>query len=409
MHLLAEAAELEHNLLCSYLFAMFSLKEDASEDFAGDELATVERWRGEIMSVCVEEMTHLAQVANITVSIGGRPHWGRPNIPISPGYHPASVAVELTRFDLDTLQHFCFLERPDGDAIQDAPSFGGSDAYVRRVHHGNLMPASPNYETIGEFYEVIKSELTAYCSRFGESRLFSGAVDLQMRPEELHTDSLKVIRSLEDAIQAIDDIVREGEGSPANSESSHFAMFTAMRDEYATRTAADPRFDPSRPVGRNPVMHAPISTGRTHVTRPDASRMLDAANGAYGFMLRCLAQCYETDWRARDTRRWLVDGCVAGMKIVSVLGKHLTRLRAADDLACHAGMSFAMLRSLQGWHRPEDALPALRERATEIHDAIGELSLAPETARSAASLLKAWIDRPGMAGDNSVAGTATPA
>jgi hypothetical protein len=64
LHVLAEAAELEHNLLCSYLFAAFSLKQGLDEDLTPHELTAVERWRGAILQVCVEEMLHLAQVAN---------------------------------------------------------------------------------------------------------------------------------------------------------------------------------------------------------------------------------------------------------------------------------------------------------------------------------------------------------
>ena len=112
LHVLAEAAELEHNLLCSYLFAAFSLKQGVDEDLAPHELAAVERWRAAILQVCVEEMLHLAQVANLTVAVGSRPHFDRPNLPVAPGYHPAGVRVALRPFDLDTLQHFIYLERP---------------------------------------------------------------------------------------------------------------------------------------------------------------------------------------------------------------------------------------------------------------------------------------------------------
>ena len=51
LHVLAEAAELEHNLLCSYLFAAFSLKEDLDEDLQPHELQAVRRWRAAIMGV----------------------------------------------------------------------------------------------------------------------------------------------------------------------------------------------------------------------------------------------------------------------------------------------------------------------------------------------------------------------
>lgn len=61
--MLAEAAELEHNLLCSYLYAAFSLKQSGDAGIGEAELAAVGRWRASILGVCMEEMGHLAQVA----------------------------------------------------------------------------------------------------------------------------------------------------------------------------------------------------------------------------------------------------------------------------------------------------------------------------------------------------------
>ena len=53
LHLLAEAAELEHNLLCCYLYAAFSLKRHICEDITEAELEAIRRWREAIMSVAI--------------------------------------------------------------------------------------------------------------------------------------------------------------------------------------------------------------------------------------------------------------------------------------------------------------------------------------------------------------------
>jgi hypothetical protein len=55
-HLLAEAAEIEHTLMCSYLYAAFSLKDGDHSDLDGQEAAAVRRWRKTIMGVAIEEM-----------------------------------------------------------------------------------------------------------------------------------------------------------------------------------------------------------------------------------------------------------------------------------------------------------------------------------------------------------------
>jgi len=41
IYMLCEAAELEHGIMCQYLFAAFSMKEDAGEGLTEDQAATV--------------------------------------------------------------------------------------------------------------------------------------------------------------------------------------------------------------------------------------------------------------------------------------------------------------------------------------------------------------------------------
>lgn len=117
IHVLTEAAEIEHNLLCSYLYAAFSMKRGVEEGLTS-----------------AEEMAHLALVNNLLVFVGGSPHFNRPNFPVPPGYHPAGFTVRLTPFDADTLEHFLYVERPAGAPLADGAKFVGPGA--RREHQG---------------------------------------------------------------------------------------------------------------------------------------------------------------------------------------------------------------------------------------------------------------------------------
>ena len=56
LHLLAEAAEIEHTLMCSYLYAAFSLKRREDANLSEQQADAVERWRKTIMDVAIEEM-----------------------------------------------------------------------------------------------------------------------------------------------------------------------------------------------------------------------------------------------------------------------------------------------------------------------------------------------------------------
>src|SRR5271165_552843 len=95
---LCEAAELEHNLMCTYLYAAFSLKDGTAEGLTEKEAAAVARWRRAILDVAIDEMGHLTAVWNITSALGGSPPFGRDNFPLSPGRLPAGIVVKLAPF-----------------------------------------------------------------------------------------------------------------------------------------------------------------------------------------------------------------------------------------------------------------------------------------------------------------------
>src|SRR5246127_4895949 len=62
IYMLCEAAELEHGIMCQYLFAAFSMKEHPHEGLTEDQASAVRRWRDQVSHVAVQEMLHLALV-----------------------------------------------------------------------------------------------------------------------------------------------------------------------------------------------------------------------------------------------------------------------------------------------------------------------------------------------------------
>src|SRR4051794_14877511 len=111
LHALYEAAELEHTLMCTYLYACFSMRHGEAEGLSAEEAAAVESWRGTLLRVAIDEMGHLTAIWNITSALGGTPRFGRDNFPIAPGALPAGVVVRLAPFNEAVLQHFIHLER----------------------------------------------------------------------------------------------------------------------------------------------------------------------------------------------------------------------------------------------------------------------------------------------------------
>ena len=114
--LLRQAAELEHTIMCEYLFAAFTLKQRADEGLTAEQLAAVDRWRKQIFTVARQEMLHFALVQNLLTSVGAAPYLSRPDLPSPPGYFPG-VRVALFPFGERALRHFLYLERPEGIEI----------------------------------------------------------------------------------------------------------------------------------------------------------------------------------------------------------------------------------------------------------------------------------------------------
>lgn len=297
------------------------------------------------MKIAFEEMTHLAIVANLTVAVGARPHFNRPNLPVDPGYHPASIVVKLAPFSLETLDHFIFLERPADSRIADGPGFKPAATVERGAPAaGWLMPAAPDYETLAEFYAEIRERLVSLSSALGEQALFCGVARTQIGEESLQMPGLAAIDDLPKALAAIDTIVEQGEGSDASAEDSHFSRFTEMRVEYERGVADRADFEPAWPVATNPVMRKTHLSPRVHVDSPRAAEILDLANALYNLLLRVLTQSYGRGAPVDRGPTLALDLMAA----FALTGEYLATLPARDDEpGVHAGVSFTILRATE--------------------------------------------------------------
>jgi hypothetical protein len=119
-YLLAEAAQVEHLIMCQYLYASFSLKAGPEDGLTAEQAAAVARWREVLTGIAIEEMLHLALVFNVITAIGAAPPLSRPNFPRRSEDLPGGVQFRLLPFGADALTHFLYLERPEGMGRMDA-------------------------------------------------------------------------------------------------------------------------------------------------------------------------------------------------------------------------------------------------------------------------------------------------
>ena len=107
--LLIEASQLEHLIMCQCLYACFSLKTDPDEGLTAAQAEAVARWRELLTGIAIEEMLHLALVANVMTAIGAAPSLSRPNFPRRSEYLPPGVQFALLPFGEAALTHFLYL------------------------------------------------------------------------------------------------------------------------------------------------------------------------------------------------------------------------------------------------------------------------------------------------------------
>ena len=348
-HLLAEAAEVEHTLMCTYLYAAFSLDPGATANLERNDAAAVSGWRKAILAVATDEMTHLLLVANLSIAIGGRPHFGRPNFPVAPGYFPSGVVVRLQGFCLETLDHFIYLERPRGVRGRDGQGFEPEARYQRTEAFTALMPSLQDYRTVGHLYDAIRENLKATAHRLGEAELFKGSQDAQVDESIVSLNGVMTVTDLASALRAIDTIVEQGEGSPTDNEQSHYHRFLSIRTEYAQLLARVPGFAAAFPVATNPVMRLPPEPDdKVFIDAPAAARVLDFANGVYGLLLRLLVHSFGREGASARATMQRNLGCAIGlMHVVDAAGRALASMPAREgDDTVNAGLTFTMLRAI---------------------------------------------------------------
>ena len=388
LYLLTEAAEIEHGLMCCYLYALFSLKRD-DPGWQDAERDAVERWRQALLAVARDEMTHLGLVSNLMVALGSSPHYLRSNFPVSAGYHPAGVVVALAPFDEATIDHFVFLERPEGVELPDGAGFDPSLLYERGARKGRLVPSAQDYATVGHLYRGIRSGIESLAAAHGEAALFLGDRRAQLGPAQMPMMGLRPVTDLASALRAIDTIVAQGEGSSLDDPSSHFRRFVAVRDELRALRRANPSFSPAHAAARNPVMRRPPDpTGRVWICAEPAASVLDVGNATYSLLLRSLGALSQQLGAGDETRSLAVDLALVTMRAMTVIGELLTTLPANDhDGSVRAGLTFTLSRSIHSLSSAPAALRVLAEEARLLanaqreHVAVLDVRIAPLAER----------------------------
>jgi len=357
IYLLSRASELEHGLSCVYLYAAYSLKSDASEGgLTREQSDMVRRWKRRIAAVAVEEMLHLAQVANLLTAVGGAPHFRRKNFPQPASAFPIGIPLSLEPFSLDIIERLTCYEAPETGILsrEQQACFDPVRARVvqRRQEMGAAQPGPGSepfdidFATVGEFYHKIETGFRT----IPERDLFIGPRRAQANARFVDLGGKLVpVTDRKSACAAIDMIVEQGEAPPTAHPDAHFFVFDSIRMEYAAALqvaeASGIPFEPVRAVAFNPMTRLyDDASGGTLITDPLTHQVADLFNVAYDTMLIMLMRFFaHTEEREAELEHLARATLILMTAVLRPLGEALTKMPVgpgAPDLMAGPGFGY---------------------------------------------------------------------
>jgi hypothetical protein len=372
VYTLGKAAELEHLVLCQYLFAAFSLRTETFDGLDAETLKMTKRWRRGLLEIAEQEMLHFALVQNLLTAVGAAPKLGRTNFPVPLRSYPANVRMALLPFGEMALRHFAFLERPEGHAMDDVEEFAVSleKAVALPPPEDEIGPTMPDFETVGHLYRSIEEGLEQLAARIGEEALFLGPRDAQATPGDFFDELIPVV-DLASARQAIETIVEQGEGARGDWRDAHFGRLIRMLDELVAAKEADPAFQPTRPVLAASVRPPDSGVAVPIITDPFTIRCVDLLNAVYEVLLQLLARYFAHTTETPAQLSTLADVSVRLMEgPIKVLGGLVTRLPIGRDYPGKtAGPNFELFYAVDYLLPHRDAAwQVMAERLREVAD-----------------------------------------
>jgi len=367
LFLLCEASEFEHSVMCSYLYAVMTLKRTIDATTSAEDLLIIDGWRKHLRTVALEEMLHLTLVNNILAALGSAPHFERPNFPIPPGRFPADLELNLAPFNESTVQHFAYIERPLEMDVPDGTAFRHIHHYHREILKNLYSPTPADYPTAGHLYHTIAAGLDLLAEELGEEVLFAGHGAAQVSSAQFSLPGIFPVTDLASAHRAIEEIVDQGEGCPAHSENSHFVRFTHVREELEAIRIKRSDFNPARLAAISPLLVDSVNPNNPMlITHPVAQRVVDLGNCLYTLMLRTFAQVFAPNPFPQPLRIGLAQAATSLMYALTTVGEAATTLPLkAEGGDLRAGLNFDSPGSI-GQLVQTCAAQVLAERAAEL-------------------------------------------
>ncbi|MBL0726109.1 hypothetical protein JI745_00235 [Piscinibacter sp. HJYY11] len=385
LSLLSDACELEHGLLCTYLFAAFSLKQDLSEGgMTWQQQQKVRSWASQLYAIAAEEMLHLAQVWNLLAAIGGMPYYQRPRFPQPATYYAMNLPLKLAPFGADCLKRFIMYELPAHVSPEDVAQTLGLPK--------DQSPTSQDV-TVGELYGQILSGFQT----IPEAQLFVGNDDRQIGQDVVDFPDLIKVADRKTAAAAIQMIVGQGEGTSREDMNCHYGLFLRVLAEFEAEVAAsDDAFAPVRIVAENPTTRVEgfeAEYGVSLIEDPYTHRVAAHFNEVYGLAMRMLQFTFSSTEVGDVAKSFASVAIVVMATVLKPIGEALMLLPLRAGSRLRAGPEFGLTRHVALPTDADVAMQLVRERLEELTQAARALAAeehAPSQMANAARNLERY-------------------
>jgi len=325
--------------------------------------------RGDL-GIAGEEMLHWAMVQNLLTAVGSAPYVSRPYMPHQARGYPPGVQMRLLPFGEAALEHFVYLERPEGIEGADAEGFQPAGPPPVPMRPEEIIPRGQDFATVGHLYRSIERGLAYLADKLGEDRLFIGPAFQQADETAFGWPDLRPIIDLAGADRAIERIVEQGEGARGDWADAHYGRFLAVLGDYRAMCVEDPAFEPAYPVAAAAVRAVEGFEPDVYISDPVTGGCSDLFNAVYELLLQMIARYFAFGHESPGQRQVLAQTAVGLMVgAIKPLGLLLAALPVGPD---HPGVTAGA--SFQLPYRASFLLPHRRSAWLRFAERLDELA-----------------------------------
>src|SRR5262249_56155880 len=198
---------------------------------------------------------------------------------------------------------------------------GGAGGAVRLTSEGDIAPQGRDFAPVGHLSRSMERGFEPLAATRGEDGLFVGPPRAQATAGNFRWPELVCVTDLASARHAIEEILEQGEGPRGEWREAHFGQFVNILDEYQQLSAANPDFNPVRPVLAANVRQHERKAEHPVISDPLTARVTDLFNVGYEILLQIFERFFAHTEESDGQLQVLAEATIALMvRVIKPLG-----------------------------------------------------------------------------------------